>query len=185
MLRLDLLKTSFGAFLGVYLIFYIFQNLPLPLFPLIFVNELKLSDGVISLGGAMFYLAMTLVSLQLGKLSSALRALPDLVTGGLLYGLYPLMIGLARGEPLYYAASIVGGGVWGVTSASLINRLMERAPADDLSASMALHNLVLNLGILAGSLAGPLLGHVVGLQEAVLIAAGLRLLAGIFLKIWG
>ena len=50
---------------------------------------------------------------------------------------------------------------------------------------MALHNRVLNLGILAGSLAGPLLGNVVGLQEAVLIAAGLRLLAGIFLKIWG
>jgi predicted MFS family arabinose efflux permease len=50
---------------------------------------------------------------------------------------------------------------------------------------MALHNLALNLGVLAGSLAGPLLSHAVGLQEAVLIAAGLRLVAGILLKIWG
>jgi predicted MFS family arabinose efflux permease len=75
--------------------------------------------------------------------------------------------------------------VWGVTSASLLNRLMERAPEKERSASMALHNLALNLGVLAGSLAGPLLSHAVGLQEAVLIAAGLRLVAGILLKIWG
>jgi MFS family permease len=185
MLRLDLLKTSFGAFMGVYLVFYIFQNLPLPLFPLVFVNELKLTDGMISLGSALFYLAMTLVSLRLGKLSARYQHYQILVAGGLLYGLYPLMIGLAHGQPMYYAASIVGGGVWGVTSASLLNRLMERAPEKERSASMALHNLALNLGVLAGSLAGPLLSHAVGLQEAVLIAAGLRLVAGILLKIWG
>ena len=50
---------------------------------------------------------------------------------------------------------------------------------------MALHNLVLNFGVLTGSLSGPLLAEVAGLQEALLIAAGLRLLAGILLKIWG
>lgn len=185
MLRFDLLRTSFGAFLGVYLVFYIFQNLPLPLFPLVFVNELKLSDGVISLGSTLFYLAMTLVSLGLGRLSRRYGHYHMLVTGGLLYGLYPLVIGLARGVPLYYTASIIGGLVWGVTSASLINRLMERAPQEERSASMALHNLVLNVGVLAGSLAGPLLVEVAGLQEALLIAAGLRLLAGILLKIRG
>jgi MFS family permease len=99
MLRIDLLKTSFGTFLGVYLIFYIFQNLPLPLFPLVFVNELDLSDGVISLGSTLFYLAMTLVSLGLGRLSRRYGHYHMLVTGGLLYGLYPLIIGLARGVP--------------------------------------------------------------------------------------
>lgn len=50
---------------------------------------------------------------------------------------------------------------------------------------MALHNLVMNIGVLAGSLTGPLLAEVAGLQEALLIAAGLRLKAGILLKIRG
>ena len=185
MLRIDLLRTSFGTFLAVYLIFYIFQNMPLPLFPLVFVNELELSDGVISLGSTLFYLAMTLISLGLGRLSRRYGHYHMLVTGGLLYGLYPLIIGLARGAPLYYTASVVGGLVWGITSASLLNRLMEKAPEDERSASMALHNLVLNFGVLTGSLSGPLLAEVAGLQEALLIAAGLRLLAGILLKIWG
>ena len=50
---------------------------------------------------------------------------------------------------------------------------------------MALHNLVLNFGVPAGFLDGPLLVNVAGFQEALLIAAGLRLLAGILLKLRG
>ena len=52
-------------------------------------------------------------------------------------------------------------------------------------ASMALHNLALNLGIMAGSLAGPLLVEMIGLREALLLGAGLRLLGGLLMIWWG
>ena len=86
---------------------------------------------------------------------------------------------------LYWVASLIGGGVWAITSAGLMNRLMEVVPEGERPAYMALHNLALNLGILLGSLSGPVLGEWISLQQVVLIGAGLRFLAGVLLAIWG
>jgi predicted MFS family arabinose efflux permease len=44
---------------------------------------------------------------------------------------------------------------------------------------MAIHNLVLNFGILAGSLSGPLLVEWLGIREMLWLSAGLRFLAAI------
>jgi hypothetical protein len=74
-----------------------------------------------------------------------------LAAGALLFGHYPLLLGLAQDATLYWVASVGGGLVWALLSGGLINRLMERVPEDDRPAHMTLHNLVLNLGILAGS----------------------------------
>jgi predicted MFS family arabinose efflux permease len=82
-------------------------------------------------------------------------------------------------------ASLLGGVAWGLTSAALINRLMERVPEAERPAYMALHNLALNVGTLAGSLSGPLLGEWIGIQPALLLGAGLRILAGLLLMVWG
>jgi MFS family permease len=185
LLRLDLLRSSFGPFMAAYLLFYTFQYLPLPLFPLTIVRSLKLSDGTISLGNGIFYLSMFLVSLRLGRVSGRFSHRRILVASAFLYGLYPLLIGLAKGPELYLLAALEGGSVWALVSAALINRLMERVPEDERPAHMALHNLTLNLGILAGSLAGPFLSLQIGLQPALLIGAGLRFLAGVFLLLWG
>jgi predicted MFS family arabinose efflux permease len=62
---------------------------------------------------------------------------------------------------------------------------MERVPADNRPAHMALHNLALNLGILGGSLLGPLLGDWLGLRPALALSGLLRALAGFLLIIWG
>ena len=82
-------------------------------------------------------------------------------------------------------ASLIGGVVWGIASAAAINRLMERVPEDARPAYMALHNLAMNVGILAGSLSGPLLVEQIGIPEALLVGAGLRMFAGFLLAIWG
>jgi predicted MFS family arabinose efflux permease len=62
---------------------------------------------------------------------------------------------------------------------------MEVVPEDKRPAYMSIHNLVLNTGILTGSLAAPWLSNLVGLQEALLVGAGLRFLAGVILAFWG
>jgi MFS family permease len=185
LLRLDLLRTAFGPFLFSYLIFYTFQNLPVSLFPLAYVRILKLTDGNISVGSTLFYLSMLLASLRLPYLSVRLGYKRTLIMGALSFSLYPFLISLARGPALYWLASLLGGIAWGLTSAALINRLMERVPEAERPAYMALHNLALNVGTLVGSLSGPLLGDWIGIQPALLLGAGLRVLAGILLIIWG
>jgi predicted MFS family arabinose efflux permease len=75
--------------------------------------------------------------------------------------------------------------VWAFVGSSLSNRLMEIVPETGRPAYMAIHNLALNVGILVGSLSAPVLSTWIGLQPAVLVDAGMRFLAGLFLVKWG
>jgi MFS family permease len=184
-MRLELLRGSFGRFMAAYFIFYTFQYLCLPLFPLAYVHDLKLTDGMISLGSGLFYVTMFLISLRLSRLANRFGHRALLAAAGMAFSIYPLLLGAARGPLLYWVASALGGLVWGTISASLINRLMERVPLQQRAAGMALHNLAFNLGILAGSLSGPALGEWLGVQPALLLGSGLRFLAGVLLLLWG
>ncbi len=185
LLRLDLLRGPFGVFLTAYFFFYLFQMVSVPIMPLMLVKELRLTDGEISLGNGVFYAVMTAGSMVLGRLTARFGHKPLLAVGAVLYGVYPLLISLARDRWLFYAASLGGGLVWAVTNGGLVNRLMERVPETDRPAHMALHNLALNFGILGGSLLGPALGEGLGLRHALLLAAVLRMLAGVGLGVWG
>lgn len=185
LLHLDLLRSSFGPFMLAYLFFYTFQYLGIPLFPLVQVRVLELSDSAISLGSALFYGVMFLVSLRIVDISARLGHKRTLASGATVFAVYPLLLGLANGPALFWAASFMGGGAWAITNAGLINRLMEKVPDNQRPAGMSLHNLALNLGILAGSLAAPLLGNWSGLQEALLIIAALRLFAGFIFWVRG
>ncbi len=178
LLRPDIVRSRFGALLAAYLVFYSVQFLPIPLFPLFWVDSLALTDGAISIGNALFYVGMVLASLFVRRLADRHGHHRMLAVSALFYGAYPLLNGLAHGAGMLWVASAVGGCVTGFLSAGLLNRLMERVPQDDRPAHMAMHNLVLNLGILIGSLLGPLLAQAVGLRTALLLDAGLRLLAG-------
>jgi MFS family permease len=185
MTRISLLGPSFAWFMAVYLLFYTFQYMSIPLFPLVQVRILDLSNGMISLGSTLFFMVMTIVSLRMVEISTRLGHKRTLALGASLYGIYPLLMGLARGPALFWTASLLGGGVWAITNAGLVNRLMEKVPQNERTSGMALHNLVLNLGIMVGSLSGPLLGAWLGLQPALLVNSGLRFLAGLLFWIWG
>jgi len=181
----DLLRTSFGPFMFAYLLFYTFQFLGIPLFPLVQVRVLNLSDGMIALGSTLFYGVILLVSLRIVDISTRLGHKGTLAIGATSFGIYPLLLGFANGPALFWAASLMGGGAWGIVNAGLTNRLMERVPHDRRPEGMALHNLVLNLGILIGSLAALPLSNWAGLQTAMFIVAALRFLSGGLFWIWG
>jgi MFS family permease len=181
LLRLDLLRSTYGSFLSAYLVFYIFQYIPIPLFPLYSVHDLKLSDGAISLGSSLFYVLVFLTSLRLGHVFARYGNKAMLVAGAFLYCTYPLFLGLANDIRLFLVGSIVGGFAWAIVNTSMLNRLMEVVPEDDRPAYMAMHNLIMNLGILAGSLLGPILGEFFGLRITILIAAGLRAMSSLLL----
>ena len=185
LLRWDLLSGPFGSFMLAYLAFYAFQYFPVPLFPLAYVDRLNMSDGMIGLGTALFYGAMMVASFRLNYFSSRYGHRKVLLVSSALFPIFPLFLGLARGPELFYLGCLLGGGINAMLSGAIINRLMDRAPADDRPAHMAIHNLALNVGILAGSLLGPVSANLVGLQPALLIGAGLRLLAAGFFWLWG
>jgi len=185
LVRFDLLRGPFGLFMASYFFFYTFQFAPFPLLPPYFVHDLGLSDGQISLGTAIFHFTVMAVSLRLGWISARLGHRRVLVWGGILFGFYPVLIYLARGAELYWVASLFGGMIWALLAGGLINRLMERVPVSDRPAHMALHNMALNLGILAGSLLGPLLGDWLGMRNAILSTAFMRVIAGFMFLLWG
>jgi MFS family permease len=180
----ELLRGRLGLFMAAYLLFYSFMYLGVPIFPLVTVDVLELSDGVISLGSGIFYAAMFLISLRLQKLALRFGHHALLAASAIMMGTYPLIMGVASGPYHYWTASLLGGLVYGVVSASLLNRLMEVVPEGQRAAGMSFHNLALNLGILAGSLAGPGLGEWLGLQDSMFAVAGLRLLAGLLMVFW-
>ncbi|MBP7690194.1 MAG: MFS transporter [Thermoflexales bacterium] len=183
-LRLDLLRGPFGLVLIAYLFFYLGQAVPVPLFAKMQVDQLKLSDGVISIGTAAFNGCMLIGSLYLARLTRRFGHRGVFAIAALLYGTYPLLLGLAENNALFFAASILGGAITGVMGGAQVNRLMERVPNDDLPAHMALNNMAGNIALLVGSMLGPLLADALGLREAILLSAGLRVLAGIALVRW-
>ena len=185
LLRLDLLTGPFGIFMLSYMAFYAFQYFPVPLFPITYVDSLHMTDGMIGLGTAIFYGAMMLASFRLGYYSTRYGHRKVLLVSAALFPIFPLLLGMAKGPELYYLACLIGGGVNAMLSGAIINRLMDRVPPDDRPAHMALHNLALNLGILAGSLLGPVSADLIGVQPSLFVGAGLRLVAAGFFWLWG
>ena len=185
LLRRDILKGPFGVFMLSYLAFYIFQYFPIPLFPLAYVSKLQLTDGMIGLGNALFYGTMMLASFRISHLSARYGHRKILIVSSALFPVFPLLLGMAKGPELYYLACLTGGVVYALLTGALINRLMERVPADDRPAHMAIHNLALNIGILSGSLLGPISANMIGLQPSLFLAAALRLLAAGLFWLWG
>jgi predicted MFS family arabinose efflux permease len=127
----------------------------------------------------LFYIVMSLVSCS-PPAEYAVQPPPDPGVRDFRVLAVPLLIGLA-GVTLFWIASLIAGGAWALVSSGLINRLMEVAKEEDRSQYMALHNLTMNLGILAGSLFGPYLSESFGLWESMMLVAGIRLLSGIIM----
>ncbi len=185
LIRLDLLRGPFGLLMVAYLFFYASQFFPVPIFPIAYVDALHMTDGMIGIGTAIFYGAMMLASFRLTHFSTRYGHRKLLAVSAALLPTFPLLLGIARGPVMYFMACLLGGGINAMLTGALINRLMEKVPSDDRPAHMALHNLALNLGILAGSLLGPVAAGLMGTQPSLILSAGLRLLAAGFFFLWG
>ena len=186
LIRFDVLRGSFRYFLISFFLFYTFQYVPVPLFPLTFVRVLHLTDGEISLGtGVVFYVAFLITSMSLGWFTTRFGNHRVLVASAIIYCAYPILIGVWGTKESFWLASFIGGGTWGVLAGALIHRLMESVPENDRPAHMALHNIALNLGILFGSMIGPVLGEWFDLRTAMIISGVLRFLAAMMLGVWG
>jgi MFS family permease len=184
-LRTEILTGPFGKTIALMFGFHLAQYLPVALFPLYLVGRLHLSDQEIGLGTALFYVTVFLGSTQLGQLTRRFGHHRLLALGAVLMILYPGLMSISRGFVLFVIFSLAGGLGWALAGGALNNYILERVPEDDRPAHLAWYNLALNAAVLLGSLAGPLLGSSLGLSMALGLFAACRLLAAIFIWLWG
>lgn len=185
LLRFDVLRGKYGIKIGLLLFFHIVQYLGIAIFPIYQVNEIHLSDSVISIGNGLFYVLMFLVSIRLEGFTRRFGYKRNLGLGICLLSIYPIFLALSTGPVLYYVASIFGGIAWGFVGGTLYNYILEAAPMGGRAGYLAWYNLVFNAGILLGSLGGPYLGDLTNLHIALWIIAIGRVIAGIMLFVWG
>jgi MFS family permease len=184
LLRMEILKGPFGSVVAVLFAFHLTQYLAIPLFPLFWVNQLHLSDQAIGQGTALFYVAVFIGSMQLGRWSSRQGHKRLMAIGALLMSAYPGILAVSPGLGLFLVASLVGGLGWSLIGGAVNNYVLERVPANDRPAHLAWYNMALNAAILLGSLGGPLLGNWLHLRLALALCAALRMVAAFAISRW-
>lgn len=185
LLRTEILSSKFGVMIAVLFAFHLTQYLAIPLFPLYWVKQLKLTDQEISIGTALFYLMMLIGSTQLARLTERFGHHKLTAVGALVMSSYPLLTGLSREFGLFLVTAAVGGLAWSLVGGALPNYILERVPENDRPAHLAWYNLTLNAAVLLGSLGGPFMANMVGLSAALLVIAGLRLGSALAIRRWG
>jgi len=184
-LRLDIWQTPFRRVLLVMLGFHLAQYLAIPLFPLYFVNEMKLNDQQIGVGMALFYVAVLLGSTRLHRVVHRLGHKTVTGIGVIGLGAYPFLLAFSTQVWQYYAVSFIGGLGWSLVGGAYINYMLESIPAADRPSHFAWYFIVLNGCILAGSLLGPLIAQNATLAAALLVFGILRVLAGLAILKFG
>lgn len=155
--------------------------LAVPLFPLMLVTEIGLSDTEIGWGNSLFYVAIFAGSLRLHAISERLGHRRAIGFGLMIIALYPFLLSQATDVRLFLLASICGGLGWSLVGGALGNYVLEETPEDKRPAYLAWYNMALQAGILAGSLLAPGLADLWSLSVALLIAAAARFLTGIII----
>lgn len=182
LLRVEVLQGVYGRIIAALFFFHVALHLPVPIFPLFWVDRLHFNDGDISLGTAVFHCAVLLGSLRIGWLTQRWGNRAITAFGGVLLGLYPLLTGFTTNLQFFLVVSLIGGFAWSLVGAAIGNYLLENVPNTDRPAYLAWYNLALNAAVLIGAMLGPVLAQQFGLVEALIISGIARALAAV--AIW-
>ena len=184
-LRFEILAGPFGRTLGLLFFCQFALNLATSLVPVYQVRALKLTDGTISVGNAVFWIVYFLSSILTGRIS---RKFPQKTITGLgiaLAGAGMFIFALSFNPWIYYLNQTIGGFGWGLLNSGIVNYLLAKVPASDRPAYLTWYNLAANLALLSGAMLGPLVAGWTGLLVALLIVAGFRVVSSLALQKWG
>jgi MFS family permease len=184
-LRLDILGTPFRGVLIALFLFHLTHYLPTPLYPLFNVRVLELNDNNIGTGTALYYLTVLIGSTQFRRIAHRYGNKRVTGFGAAGMALYPFLLAMTHNIWQFYAISFIGGFLFAMINGAYINYMLENIPPDDRPSHLAWYTIILNIAILASSLAGPAMADIVGLVNALIIVAALRVLAGIAILKWG
>lgn len=178
-LLLSVLRGRFRLVLLILFVLHFAQYFSVPLHPLRYVNEMGLGDQIISVGHALFYVALFGVSTQFSQLSARTSYRKLIAAAIVLMALFPFWITVSSSAAAYLAANLFGGAGVALLMGAVGNYVLEQIdPGQEPPVYLAWYNLTLNAAILLGSLAGPLTADRIGLTTALALAVVLRLLSG-------
>ncbi len=183
--RFDVLRGPFAVMLVVMFFFHIAIFLPAPVFPLYQVNQLKLSDQIISFGTSLFWVVHFLGSTQSGRLAGRYGFKALFGAGTIFTSLALVIFAVAYNPWVYLSHQLFSGTGWALIGGSQLNYLLAKIPPNDRPAYLAWFNMAVNVAMLiCGLLASPVTGWL-GLVGVMALAIVLRLLAGGAILRWG
>ncbi|NLE75799.1 MAG: MFS transporter [Chloroflexi bacterium] len=150
-----------------------------PLFPIYWVRVLNLSDAWIALVTVAFGLASVAASLISAPLIRRWGNNRLLVYSAVGMGFYPVATALAKSPLDLVWVVLLGGFFYGPLSISLVNRLIEVAPAAHRARYIGLYNAVINVAIFALPLASTALIPFWGIERLLFAAGAVRMGGGL------
>jgi hypothetical protein len=177
LLRIEVLRGHYGQVTAALFFFHLALFLPGSIFPLYWVNHLHFSDGVISVGTAIFHSAVLLGSLRVSQLAQRWGNHKLTAVGALVLSLYPLLTAFTENLPLFFITALVGGASWSLVGGAVGNYMLEKVPSTDRPAYLAWYNLALNAAVLLGSLGGSYLAEQMSLSLALIVCFAVRAVA--------
>jgi MFS family permease len=184
-LRLDIWGTPFRNVLLALFLFHLTHYLPTPLYPLFNVRILNLNDNNIGTGTALYYLTVLIGSMQFRRIAHRYGNKKVTGWGAAGMAIYPFLLALSHTVWQFYVISFIGGFLFAMINGAYINYMLENIPPDDRPSHLAWYTIILNIAILTGSLVAPGIAEMVGLVNALIVVAALRLLAGVAILKWG
>ncbi len=184
LLRVDLLRGSYGRIVAGLFVFHVALYLPTAAFPLYWVDVMHFSDFDIGVATAAFHTAVLLGSLQFTRFYNRWGYRTLLSVAASLMCTYPLLTIIAHNLGLFVLTSVVGGLAWSMVAGALGNYLLAQLPPQERPAYLAWYNMALNAAVLIGSLSGSFLATHIGLAETLLIAGIARAVSGIAIWWW-
>ena len=182
-LRLDVMVGKFARIMGLLFCWHLAQFMTIPTITPFVVNNLRLTDQVISLAGAMFNMVLFFGSLGLNHATLRYGNKALVGYGIMALSFFPILTSL--GGTGYVLANIVAGLGWAMFGGAMYNYILENVPNNDRPAHLAWYSLISSAAILIGSLSGPALAGVIGIGSALVLFGIARFLSGAAILRWG
>ncbi len=182
-LRLDVMAGPFLRIMGLLFFWHLIQFMTIPAVTPFIVNELRITDQMISLATSLFNMTMFIGSLQLSRATVRFGNKNLTAFGIMLLSMFPFLT--AFGIFPYILGNIIGGVGWALAGGALYNYILDNVPAHDRPAYLAWYSLVSNAAILIGALSGPTIAEAIGFSTALIVFGIGRFLAGAALLRWG
>ena len=184
-ISLSILRGPFRRVLLLMFLLNVAIFIPQAIFPLYQVNELHLTDRIIGLALSLFSIVQFTSSSQAGKISRRWGFKKMTGMGMLIASLSTLMFTFSFSPWLYFATQFVGGFGWAIFNNGYVNYLLEKIPANDRPPHLAWFNLAANSAVLICGVISPQIVSGIGLFGGMMLAVGLRVVAGLLMLKFG
>lgn len=170
---------NFGRFVAAAFVLHLGMFMTAPLFPLYWVQTLRLGDGWISGFAAVLSLTSILGALVLRVISIRWRMSWILAAASAIFGLYPALTGWLTHPLAIVPIAAIGGFGSGLIGVALFQALTEVCPPAQRPRYIGVYTWLMNIAIFSGPLLGAGFADLVGVEIALLVSGGIRVLAGI------